>query len=363
MANTAEVLAANSQLQSQYAELSSLFERKLWHELTLKLEEVVKLEAAPQLLQIADSFLPQFESKINQLRYAQIISSILRQCVDAGVLTAQQGIERLEKTAEKKLGEGSLLLQVEAASLRLTQGELKKVKQTLDDAKPQAVPVCLKYYQCESEYYKLAGPPEEFYRAALSLLSYASIEDLDDSLATDIALAALAGNVYNFGEVLATPILATLEGTRNAWLGELLNIFARGDVDAFHSLLSKHRSEFEQTVLVSRFDFIKEKITLLSLMNLIFETPSHKRTLSFATIAERTRLELDQVEWLAMRAMALGLVKGLIDQVEATIQVSWLAPRVLDHQQINHLVAQLDALDDKSTTAFNLIHDQTLDLL
>ena len=48
-------------------------------------------------------------------------------------------------------------------------------------------------------------------------------------LATDIALAALSGEgVYNFGEVLATPILGALEDTPNAWLGELLRVFAAG---------------------------------------------------------------------------------------------------------------------------------------
>ena len=43
-------------------------------------------------------------------------------------------------------------------------------------------------------------------------------------------IAGYPDGVYNFGEVLATPILAALDGTPNAWLGELLAISARGDV-------------------------------------------------------------------------------------------------------------------------------------
>ena len=42
-------------------------------------------------------------------------------------------------------------------------------------------------------------------------------------LAADLALAALTGDgVYNFGEVVASPVLAALDGGDLAWLGELL---------------------------------------------------------------------------------------------------------------------------------------------
>ena len=96
---------------------------------------------------------------------------------------------------------------------------------------------------------------------------------------------------------------------------------------------------------------------------MIFETPSHSRTLPFSAVAARARLDLDQVEWLAMRAMALGLVRGVIDEVEGVVEVSWVQPRVLDADQIRHLVSQIDALSDKSQTAHGLIADQSLELL
>ena len=69
--------------------------------------------------------------------------------------------------------------------------------------------VVRKYYAAASDYSILVGLPESFFRAALSLLSYASPDDMPLNkrriLATDVALAALSGEgVYNFGEVLAT---------------------------------------------------------------------------------------------------------------------------------------------------------------
>ena len=371
--------------------LGQLFEGKLYHEVTLALSTFVN---APEhqgrgrlLLELEANFLTKFEKNLNQLAYARIYGAIVRSSVEvAGVLTSAEGIGLLEAALAAKrerLGtEPSLFLEMEAALLKLHgKGEggdsLASVKAQLDEAKPimdgltgtTDTAVFQKYYAASSEYYKQAGPPEAFYRAALSLLGYAAVEDmpLGDRrvLATDIALAALAGDgVYNFGEVLATPILAALDGTPNAWLGELLAVFSRGDVDAFNALLGTHKDAYvAQPALVARSAFVKEKIALLAFMNLIFETPSHLRSLKFADIAERARLDNDQVEWLAMRAMALGLVKGVIDEIDAVVEVSWVQPRVLDEVQVRHLVSQIDTLSEKSTTAHGLLADQTVELL
>lgn len=49
------------------------------------------------------------------------------------------------------------------------------------------------------------------------------------ALATDMALAALAGEgVYNFGEVLATPLLAELQESPNEYLRELVIALNQG---------------------------------------------------------------------------------------------------------------------------------------
>jgi 26S proteasome regulatory subunit N9 len=111
------------------------------------------------------------------------------------------------------------------------------------------------------------------------LLAYTPLEamtkDKATSLATDMCLAALTGDgVYNFGEVLATPIVGALEGTPNSWLGDMLRVFNRGDIDAFAILFSTKKTEIKgQPALAARIDFLKEKLTLLALMNLVFETP------------------------------------------------------------------------------------------
>lgn len=145
-------------------------------------------------------------------------------------------------------------------------------------------------------------------------------------LATDLALAALTGkNVFNFGEVLATPILTVLEGTPNAWLFELCSCFNHGNIDKFNEIVNANQQAFaSQPALANNSDYVKSKVTLLCLINLFFQRPAHDRNVPFATIAEATRLPVEEVEWLLMRAMSLKLIKGTIDQVDQIVSISWV---------------------------------------
>jgi hypothetical protein len=71
-------------------------------------------------------------------------------------------------------------------------------------------------------------------------------------------------------------------------------------VDQFVLLAEQHRAAYQsQPALVNRAEFVKEKVVLLALMNLVFDTPAHDRTIPFARIAERGRLPVDQVHGLS----------------------------------------------------------------
>lgn len=224
------------------------------------------------------------------------------------------------------------------------------------------------YYELATEYYKESGPPDVYYKHALMLLAYTPLESMgaekSAALATDMSLAALTGEgVYNFGEVLATPIVGALAGTPNAWLGEMLRIFNAGDIEGFSELYSANQVAFEgQPSLTFRLEFVKEKLTLLALMNFVFETPAHERTISFAAVAAHCRVALDQVEWVAMRAMSLGLIKGSMDEVEQMLQVDWVQPRVLNSTQMGHLASRFGDWATKVDQTAKFIGDQTLEL-
>jgi hypothetical protein len=78
--------------------------------------------------------------------------------------------------------------------------------------------------------------------------------------------------------------------------------------------------------------------TLLSLycplLQMTFKRPATDRQLTFEEISRETRLPLNEVELLVMKALAQGLVRGAIDQVACNVHMTWVQPRVLDKQQV-----------------------------
>jgi 26S proteasome regulatory subunit N9 len=122
---------------------------------------------------------------------------------------------------------------------------------------------------------------------------------------------------------------------------KLLECGSKGDVIGFQSVAESHAGSIaQQPSLVSRAEAVKEKITLLALVNMVFERPSLERTLQFEDIADRVGVPLDQVEWVIMRALSLKLIKGTMDQVEQTVDVTWVMPRVLNGKQMEELAVR-----------------------
>ena len=202
------------------------------------------------------------------------------------------------------------------------------------------------YYECAMTYCKAVGPPEAFYKEAISFLYYTPLNTISPpseqfSLATDLSLSALTGDgVYNFGEVVHNNkmILDVLNGTENEYLVKLMTASADGDVDVLEKISTEYADAIgKQPTLVNRADVVKEKITLLALVNMIFERPSSERTLTFEDIGKRTKMPIEKVELIIMRALSLGLIKGSMDQVDQTVDVTWVMPRVLDGEDMRQL--------------------------
>lgn len=268
--------------------------------------------------------------------------------------------------------------------------------------------VAASVHHAHAEYYKLRGPAALFYTNALLFLGATTPAALPlaerRAMAVDVALAALVGDgIYNFGEVAEQPILGALAGTPFAWLVDMLRAFQTGNIDEFNSIVETNRAAIDaQPALVSAAGALKEKIALIALMELAAKRPAGDRSLSFKEVAVETRLPVDQVsvsarerdrererggcccleshqrdrrpgskkakrslapradtplppspqiEWMAMRAVSLGLIKASIDQVDQVLHVSHIKPRVLSQKQISALKAKVDAWREKTEAA------------
>ncbi|KAG5249067.1 26S proteasome non-ATPase regulatory [Salix suchowensis] len=332
--------SAHPELDEWYNSLADLYQKKLWHQLTLKLEQFVALavfQAGDALIQLYNNFITDFETKINLLKLAHF--------------------------AEQRIEEPVLYIKMQIAIFKLEQGDQKECKKLLEDGKStldSMTDIDPSVYA--SYYWEFA----EFYKSALLYLAYTAVESLSDSfkldLAFDLSLSALLGdNIYNFGELLAHPIPT---GTQVEWLYYILQAFNSGDLVRYQELCRVHNTALRaQPALVQNEQKLLEKINILCLMEIIFSRPSENRTIPLNVIAERTKLSIEDVEHLLMKSLSVHLIEGIIDQVEGTVHVSWVQPRVLGIPQIKSLRDRLDNWLDKVHTALLSVEAETPDLV
>ncbi|XP_074334377.1 26S proteasome non-ATPase regulatory subunit 13 homolog A isoform X2 [Apium graveolens] len=337
--------------------LSDLYQRKLWHQLTLSLEQFIAhavFQAGDALIQLYHNFITDFETKINLLKLAHFAVVVSRQYTEkeAAISYLDGVIEKLRATKESRIEEPILYIRMQIAMFNLEKGDQKECKKLIDDGKSTLdsmtdidPSVHASFYWISSQYHKSRQEFAEFYKSALLYLAYTSVESLSESfkldLAFDLSLSALLGeNIYNFGELLAHPILKSLLGTKVEWLYYILEAFNSGDLVRYQELCRVHLSA--QPALVENEKKLLEKINILCLMEIIFSRPSEDRTIPLSVIAERTKLKIEDVEYLLMKSLSVHLIEGIIDQVEGTVHVSWVQPRVLGISQIKSLRDRLD---------------------
>eukprot|EP00947_MAST-08B_sp_MAST-8B-sp1_P006652 g6652.t1 len=364
-----ELLLQDADLSAKYAEMGELSQKKLWHQLTDKLLafcEDASNRRGDNLIKLYQGFIKPVEAKLNPLRLARCVSMVTQQFYPTRPYAAAEisaAMEFVKSFADRRaeLGEAAFLLyHLELVQLRIYAGEADVVKVHLEEAKEvldrliSAEPVLSsKYYGVAAEFYRHQGPASEYYKSALMFLAFTPVETLPEgdrlALARDISLAALVGEgVYNFGEILKNPILGDLGGAGLQWLQDLLQAFNRGDIDAFNSIVAANQEAIEaQQALAASMPTLKQKITLLCVMELVFKRPPHDRVIAFADIAAATKLPGEQVEWLLMKAFSDGLVRGTIDEVAQSVDVSWVQPRVLEPVQIETMLSKVTSWKDR----------------
>jgi 26S proteasome regulatory subunit N9 len=184
--------------------------------------------------------------------------------------------------------------------------------------------------------------------------------------AYDLSISALLGDmIYNFGELVSLyayfallnypltcliksqlmhPILDSLTGTEHDWLRSLLFAFNSGDIGKFEAL-APHFTK--QPLLQQNQAGLRRKICLMSLIEAVFRRSTDNRSIPFSEIAAETRLSVDEVEHLVMKALSLNLIRGSIDQVDQIVVVTWVQPRVLDKDQIDGMRRKLEEWDSQ----------------
>lgn len=368
-------------LAEDVQELANLYQRKLWHQLTLKLEACFHSSAFNRgdiPVRLFQQFVLDFAPKINHLKLAQFAVHACKfqpnPAAAVDMLTAV--IARLEELKQPRVTEAVLFLRMHVAQHKLETGSVAECKTiteavteqlaTLSDVDPS---VSAAIYYVTSLYHKSQQAYADFYRSTLMYLSYVSSDSLQPDfklrLAVDVSLAALLGeHLYSFGQLLQHPIVNALDGTPSQWLHELVRCFNNGDMHAYDELCVKYAAQLNaQPALVAHERRLREKITLMCLLELISSTPAEERRIPLQRIAERTKLDVDGVEFLLMKALSLHLIEGVIDGVSGHVDVTWVTPRILTRDQLAGLKARLDGWVGRVAGVASALEDESVGMM
>lgn len=340
--------SGSEEVSAMWARCEDFYNKKLWHQLTLQMGTIVKEPSMQdKLIDIHSEFIADFESRIDPLKLAQIGMVVVTKYTKP-----EDGVAYIERIQDKvKMNnEASCLCKVLVGTIKLLQmDQQKETKAIIEevegllDTVDGVSPVHSHFYLLASDLYRIQGKHAQFYRASLRYLGCTDMATLSKEEqakhAFFLSLAALLGDkIFNFGELLAHEVLKSLKGGENEWLIDLLQAFNCGDVAKFRQLKPKWATQRD---LAHNEALLFQKVCLLCLMEMVFRREATQRQIQFSEIASATTLPVDQVEMLIMKALAQGLVKGRIDEVQSTVTLTWVQPRVLDSSQLASMLEKI----------------------
>lgn len=150
-------------LAETYDTFGVLYEKKLWHELSIALDNFLLNRnncRGSNFIELYDNFITKFESRLSQVKLATLISLI---CY--GSENPSKSLEFLNKIllARTRLGpEASLCLDMDVVVIKLRLGTIDEAKQMLEDAKAvlptissTETAVLSRFYRATMEYRKV----------------------------------------------------------------------------------------------------------------------------------------------------------------------------------------------------------------
>ena len=180
-----------------------------------------------------------------------------------------------------------------------------------------------------------------------------------------MCVASLIGEkMFNFAELIEKDFFKVLANSNYEWIYSLILSFNSAKVDQFLNMLEKYAVSIHQDkVLINHIDFLQVKIRIAALLDLVFQKNKNERVVFYREIAATCFCELDKIEFLLIKALSLGLIKGYIDEVENKLVVNWIQPKYLDREKIIILHDRLDQWIQKSSKVLGSFQETSSPLL
>lgn len=357
--------------------LEDFYERKLWHQLTMALDQFYfdSPDVTSELkLKIYNLFINQFSSNINPIKIVDFLlesfSKDNKQTLEELLALKEKFVVQLKKNLNVRMDEEQLQELIESdesivyVNLQISRyylllNDLNAAEEILDKLNDKFgangtefdnPKIIAAYYLCKCELYKLNKNYNAYYSNGLLYLSSVDVEKLSQQtkikLCYELCISALLGDkIYNFGELILHDILNTITtNSEYVWLYNLIQNLNAGNLKEFNKWLQE---AFVKSPFLTQSEvFLKQKIIIMSLLELVSLKSTTNKQLKFKEISEFTGTPVNDVEHLIIKCFSLNLIKGYINQINEVLTVTWLQPRILNLDQVNTLLSHLRKWDN-----------------
>ena len=114
---------------------------------------------------------------------------------------------------------------------------------------------------------------------------------------------------------------------------------------------------------MKELEHLKLKVRIISFLEYVFTVDKDDRSLSFERISRHCQIDIIDVELLVMKSMILGLVKGLVDEVDQVVHIDWILPGYLSMNHLTIMGTKLQDWESKVEGAIKLMENGTLEYL
>lgn len=159
-----------------------------------------------------------------------------------------------------------------------------------------------------------------------------------------MSVASLIGEkMFNFAELIDKDFFKILKNSQYSWIYNLIITFDSAEVHPFLTMLNTYSDHIRNDkVLYNHVNFLQIKIRIAALLELVFKKNKNERVLTYAEINKNCECKDHEIEFLVIKALSLGLIKGYIDEVENKVVINWVQPKFLDKDKIAILYERLD---------------------
>lgn len=239
-------------------------------EVTLQIfdDHVIRKDAI--LLDLYRDFLSDIETRIEQLRMAQLICKASK-FVSPGKsnpgnlsnfhLASERNIF-IDKIQERlfKDEQACLLCDLMKVQNLLDQNVFDESIAILTEAEKKLNKMASKeaatyswFFYTRSLYHQKRGSHDDYYKDSLKYLVYTPeshfAQEEKVELCVSIALAILLSEkLYNFSELIELPLLTSLKDSNQEWVYALVNSFNEGNVAKFHDVAKKYQQQIQSHV-------------------------------------------------------------------------------------------------------------------